>query len=238
MEKMIVFCDGASKGNPGPGGWGAIVEGGGSVHELGGFESHTTNNRMELMAAIEALRAAAPKQPTMVVVYTDSSYVINGISKWVHGWQKNGWQTKDKKEVLNRDLWERLIAAVLAVGVEVDWQYVGGHVGVAGNERVDAIASDFAENKPVTLYKGPTNTYTVDLSNLGASDEKKAAKSSSSARSKAKAYSYISLVDGKVLIHQTWGQCQARVTGKKARFKKSLSKEDEQSIVAAFSSGN
>ncbi len=237
-NRAVIFADGASKGNPGPGGWGAIVSIAGSVHELGSREEHTTNNRMELMAAIQALRAAAPKKPTQVIVYTDSSYVINGISKWVHGWQKNGWLTKEKKEVLNRDLWQQLIDAVLACGVEVDWQYVGGHVGVAGNERVDVIASDFAEGKQVALYAGSASTYGIDLMNLGVDDVKKKTRVSSGKHSKAKAYSYVSLVDGQIMVHRTWGECLARVNGKRARFKKALSKEDEQSIIAAFSKGH
>lgn len=236
METLTIFCDGASKGNPGPGGWGAIVAGWGSVVELGGADARTTNNRMELMAAIEALReAGAHPRTERMVVRTDSSYVINGISKWVHGWKKNGWVTAQKKEVMNRDLWERLITAVDALETTIDWQYVGGHVGIPGNERVDAIASDLAEGKKVVLYRGPREHYEVDLDALGAQAQKKAAKSASSARSKAKAYSYVSRVDGKVMVHKTWAECEARVRGKTARFKKALSPEDERAIIADFS---
>ncbi|MES2202984.1 MAG: ribonuclease HI [Patescibacteria group bacterium] len=235
MDKAVIFCDGASKGNPGLGGWGAVVLAGGHVQELGGAEAHTTNNRMELTAALNALRYVAPKGPASVVVYTDSNYVINGISKWVHGWKKKGWLTKEKKEVLNRDLWEQLHTAALSLGALIDWRYVGGHVGVAGNERVDAIASDFAVNKHVELYSGPSSTYTVNLANIGVDDVKKQSKSKSSERSKAKAYSYISEVGGVVMVHRAWEECKARVQGKKARFKKSLSAEDEKAIVAQFS---
>lgn len=238
MEKggtVLIFCDGASKGNPGPGGWGAVVAWGESVTELGGFEKHTTNNRMELHAAIGGLRAAESAPKGERVVYTDSSYVINGITKWVKGWKKNGWRTKEKKDVVNQDLWRALDEQVLASEGAIEWHYVGGHVGVAGNERADALASDFAERKKPALYSGPASSYGVAITNLGHDAIKQQAKASSSTRSKAKAYSYISKVDGVVMTHKTWGQCEARVRGKKARFKKALSPAEEQDILAAFS---
>ncbi len=235
MEKVLIFSDGASKGNPGPGGWAAVVAAGERVTELGGFEKHTTNNRMELRGAIEGLRDAHVPGGAQTVVYTDSSYVINGITKWIHGWKKTGWKTKDKKPVVNQDLWQSLDAAVAAHGREIEWQYVGGHVGVAGNERVDVIASDLAEGKKVALYRGAISGYTVDISNLGADSGLQKSKSASSARSKAKAYSYISRVDGKVLVHKTWKECEERVRGKTARFKKALTPQEEKDIVADFS---
>ncbi len=132
MEKIVIFCDGASKGNPGPGGWAAITVAGEHVTESGGFEKHTTNNRMELRAAIEGLYAVRTPSGKQTILYTDSSYVINGITKWVQGWKKNGWKTKDKKPVVNQDLWQSLDAAVASHGRNIEWQYVGGHVGVAG----------------------------------------------------------------------------------------------------------
>ena len=234
MENILIFRDGSSKGNPGPGGWAALVVVGDKVTELGGFEKHTTNNRMELLAAIEGLRACntAPRGPR--IIYTDSSYVINGITKWLHGWKKNGWKTKEKKAVINQDLWQSLDATAAASGSEVDWQYVGGHVGVAGNDRVDKIASELAEGKKVSLYHGARAGYVIDVSNLGADSGLQKNKSASSARSKAKAYSYISRVDGKVLVHKTWSECEQRVRGKKARFKKALSPEEEKEIIADF----
>ncbi len=235
MEKIVIFSDGASKGNPGPGGWGAITVAGDQVTESGGFEKHTTNNRMELRAAIEGLTAVRTPGGAQTMVYTDSNYVINGITKWVHGWKKNGWKTKDKKPVINQDLWQSLDAAVASHGRDIEWQYVGGHVGVAGNERVDAIASDLAEGKKVQLYYGARSGYGIDIANLGADSGLQKLKSASSERSKAKAYSYISRVDGIVMVHKTWKECEARVRGQKARFRKSLSPEDEKEIVADFS---
>jgi ribonuclease HI len=117
----------------------------------------------------------------------------------------------------------------------IDWQYVGGHVGIAGNERVDAIASDFALGKEVVLYAGDRAGYAIDVSNINFDEAKQKEKSKSSSRSKAKAYSYVSLVDGVVLTHKTWAECEARVKGKIARFKKALSLEDEKRIIIEFS---
>jgi ribonuclease HI len=235
MEKVVIFSDGASKGNPGPGGWGAVVVSGEQVVEVGGYEKLTTNNRMELRAAIEGLNAVRSKDAKQTILYTDSSYVINGITKWVHGWKKNGWRTKDKKPVINQDLWMSLDAAVAGHGRDIEWTYVGGHVGVVGNERVDRIASDYAEGKKVDLYYGPLAEYPIDIANLGADSDLQKSKSASNERSKAKAYSYISRVDGKVMVHKTWKECEERVRGKTARFKKALSPEEEKDIVAEFS---
>jgi len=240
IKNVIIFCDGASKGNPGPGGWGAIAASQTEVHELGGAERNTTNNRMELLAAISALEEMdslnlEQAREREVTIYTDSSYVINGITKWVQGWQNNGWLTKAKQPVMNQDLWEELLAAVEKFDTTIEWQYVGGHVGIAGNERVDKIASDFAEGKEVKLYKGSRSAYKIDIENINLDESLKKEKSASKTRSKAKAYSYVSLVDGKVLVHKTWAECEARVKGKAARFKKALSVEEEAEIIKEFS---
>lgn len=234
MQEILLFTDGASKGNPGKGGWGAVVAGNGKVVELGGAEGHTTNNRMELMAALRGLQHAKSLPPGPRILRTDSSYVINGITKLVHGWQKNGWQTKEKKDVLNKDLWSDLVEA--ASGQQVAWEYVGGHVGIAGNERVDTIASEYALGNAVRLYKGPIEEYEVDIANLAHDTVLKERKSSGKSRSTTKAFSYISEVGGVVLVHKSWRECEARVRGRRARFKKAISPADEAAIVAQFSS--
>jgi ribonuclease HI len=233
-EKIVIFCDGASKGNPGAGGWGAIVVVGSAIHELGGFEKNTTNNRMELCAALEALEKARTLSNGEVTVYTDSSYVINGITKWVMGWQRNGWLTQEKKPVLNQDLWEPLVKAVENFDTVINWEYVGGHVGIEGNERVDSIASDLALGKKIDLYTGPIDGYLIDVKNIKFDKNLVKAKSDTKARSKLKAYSYVSMVGGVVMKHKTWAECEARVRGKAARFKKALSEEDEANIVKEF----
>jgi ribonuclease HI len=134
--RVIVHTDGACSGNPGPGGWGAILQWNGHTRELKGGEPHTTNNRMELMAAIRALEAL--KRSCTVELYTDSQYLRDGITKWIHGWKRNGWRTADKKPVKNAELWQRLDAAL--ANHHVTWHWVRGHSGHDLNERADELA--------------------------------------------------------------------------------------------------
>ena len=134
---VVAYTDGACSGNPGPGGWGAILTHGGHEKELSGGEAHTTNNRMELMAAIAALDAL--KRPSKVELHTDSKYVHDGISQWIRGWKRNGWKTADKKPVKNDDLWKRLDAA--RSRHDVKWHWVKGHAGHELNERADGLAN-------------------------------------------------------------------------------------------------
>ena len=141
MKQVEIFTDGACKGNPGPGGWGALLRMGAREKELSGSEPHTTNNRMEMTAVIRALDALT--QPCTVTLHTDSKYVIDGITKWIHGWQKRGWVNASKKPVLNRDLWEELLQAVRPHTIR--WEWVKGHSGHPENERVDRLASDAAD---------------------------------------------------------------------------------------------
>jgi ribonuclease HI len=141
LPDVEIFTDGACKGNPGPGGWGAILRSNGKERELSGGETPTTNNRMELMAAIEALNAL--KRPCHVQLWTDSNYVRDGITKWIHGWRRNGWKTADKKPVKNAELWQALLDATAPH--RIDWHWVKGHAGHPENERADALACAEAE---------------------------------------------------------------------------------------------
>jgi ribonuclease HI len=134
--EVEIFTDGACSGNPGPGGWGAILRFSGREREMSGGDPATTNNKMELTAAIMALEAL--KRPCRVRLFTDSSYVRDGVTKWIHGWKRNGWRTSDKKPVKNVDLWQRLDAARLPH--HVDWIWVKGHSGHPENERADRLA--------------------------------------------------------------------------------------------------
>ncbi len=136
-DEVHAWTDGACKGNPGPGGWGAWLRFGEHERELFGGEELTTNNRMELTAVIEALRAL--NRPCAVTLHVDSQYVMNGVTRWVPGWKRNGWRTADKKPVKNRDLWEALDAELARH--QVTWQWVKGHAGDPGNERADALAN-------------------------------------------------------------------------------------------------
>jgi ribonuclease HI len=140
LTPVEIATDGACKGNPGPGGWGALIRAAGQEKELSGGEKLTTNNRMELMAAIEALNALT--RPCQVTLSTDSRYVMDGLTKWIHGWQKNGWRTAARQPVKNAELWQALLAA--AKPHKIDWKWVKGHAGHPDNERADKLASDAA----------------------------------------------------------------------------------------------
>lgn len=135
---IVIHTDGACSGNPGPGGWGAILHWKGHEKELSGAEAETTNNRMELMAAIAALEAL--KRRSTVRLVTDSTYVRDGVTKWIHGWKRNGWKTAAKKPVKNEDLWKRLDA--IASNHDVTWEWVKGHAGHPENERADQLARE------------------------------------------------------------------------------------------------
>ena len=139
MNTVTIYTDGACKGNPGPGGWGALLSAGSTEKELFGGERETTNNRMELTAVIEGL--AALKRPCIVHLYLDSEYVRKGITEWIHGWKAKGWKTAAKQPVKNADLWQRLDALVHDGVHHIEWHWVKGHAGDPGNERADALAN-------------------------------------------------------------------------------------------------
>jgi ribonuclease HI len=137
-DGLVIYTDGACSGNPGPGGWGVLMQFKGKEKTLNGGEEDTTNNRMEMMAAIKALEAINPKFKGPVTLWTDSTYVMKGITEWIHGWKKRGWKKSDKKPVVNKDLWQQLDA--LNAEHDVTWKWVKGHAGIDGNERADELA--------------------------------------------------------------------------------------------------
>jgi ribonuclease HI len=236
---IIVFTDGAAKGNPGPGGWGAIVVSPDQrVTELGGGAPHTTNNRMELGGAIAALQHVADR-PEPVAIYTDSTYLIQGITQWIWGWRKRGWKTAEGGDVLNRELWEQLSNLVAARGTsgKVDWHWVRGHVGTPGNERADQISVAFALQQPADLYNGPLDGYALPILQLPddtALPKRSASKGTGTAQ-KTAAYSYLSVVGGVAMRHVTWAECERRVKGQSgARFKKATSAADESAILSGW----
>jgi ribonuclease HI len=140
MNSVVIYTDGACKGNPGPGGWGVVLQSGAQQKELFGGELNTTNNRMEMMAVIQALQAL--KRPCEVTLFLDSEYVRKGITEWVHGWKVRGWKTAAKQPVKNVDLWQQLDQLVTTSGHKIDWRWVKGHAGDPGNERADELAND------------------------------------------------------------------------------------------------
>ena len=148
MNPVRIYTDGACKGNPGPGGWGVVLLAGTTEKELFGGEALTTNNRMELMAVIEALTAL--KRPCAVTLYLDSEYVRKGITEWIAGWKARGWRTASRQPVKNVDLWQRLDALVAGTGHTIAWRWVKGHSGDPGNERADRLANRGVEHARVT----------------------------------------------------------------------------------------
>ncbi len=156
---LTIYTDGACKGNPGPGGWGIVLQSSEWVLERGGRDEATTNNRMELLAAIEALTHVP--LDAKACICSDSKYVIQGIQEWISGWKRNGWRNAAGKPVANQDLWQQL--DLLATRAGITWQYVPAHTGIPGNERADAIASAFASGQIPILYKGSFAAYPIQL---------------------------------------------------------------------------
>ena len=235
---LVAFTDGSSLGNPGPGGWGVVLVYPrlGEVIELGGTKLNTTNNEMELTAIVSALSYAAHNDEPLRI-YSDSKYAIQGVTEWMYDWARNGWKTASKEDVKNQALWKTLYQLVEERGPDtISWHHVRGHVGIPGNERVDDIARLLAEGTNVKLYRGSIDDYSYPdvLTEPPADGGREAAKKKSSSSSSAKAYSYLSLVDGILQRHATWADCEARVKGNNAKFKKALSKEHEDEIIAEW----
>lgn len=230
-NSLILFTDGSSLGNPGPGGWGSLLAYPklDEVIELGGTKTRTTNNEMELTAIVSGLSYAINSQ-AHIHVYTDSQYAINGATKWMYGWVKNGWQTSTKEPVKNKEIWETLHSLITDRGAHtISWHHVRGHIGIPGNERVDDIARELAEGINVKMYRGKLSEYPdKNILILPTEEEvKEAVKHKKS----GKAFSYLSLVGGVVERHSTWPECEARVKGVSARYKKAVSRDHEVEIL-------
>jgi len=213
MNQIIIYGDGACSGNPGPGGWGAVLynPGKASIAELGGHEPRSTNNKMELTALIESLNFLHKSQipPSQVQAYWDSSYVVNGYSKWIYGWQKKGFKKSDGQQVLNLDLWQEIWRLIKDYG-KITIERVDGHSGIPANERCDEIAVAFSKKQSPDLFKGSIENYTALSANdfVPNNDGQKFPV-------------YLSKVDGQVQEHKTWAECQSRVKGTSgAAFKK------------------
>ena len=212
----------------------------GKVKELGGGEPHTTNNRMEMTAALEALRTLS-KVKTLTTreirLYTDSTYLIKGITEWIHGWKKRGWKNAEGKDISNREIWEALDQTIRDGQFKVEWNYVPGHEGYPGNERCDVIAVAFSKSSGVSLYDGPRDGYGLNIERVPpvqSLEAKSAAKGSAKLAKKGPAV-YLSLVDGVLHRDETWKACEARVKGRAGvRFKKVESPEEEALILKSW----
>jgi ribonuclease HI len=237
---LTIFSDGACKGNPGPGGWGTILERGGHYFECGGGEPDSTNNRMEMTAAIEGLKRANSGEKIRLV--TDSRYLIDGATKWIWGWKKKGWRKADGAEVLNLDLWKQIDR--LQSNLKLKWEHVAGHSGHPENERCDVIASTFGHGNPVELREGD-GAWIFEATPRPVTRKPKKAASSAKAKKhtappatgeKYAAPLYLSLVNGAIREHDTWGECEARIKGVKgSRCKKVKSRGEHIDAITSWS---
>lgn len=247
--EIEIYTDGSSRGNPGPGGWGAIIVMGEAkgirVRELGGRENNTTNNRMELMALYQALAhveklagGESSGKKKQIIIHSDSSYVLNGVTIWMYAWEKNGWKTKTKEDVLNKDIWEQILPLAFRLGkkCEVIFKKVAGHAGIFGNERADIIATSYADGERVLLYSGGISEYEKLLGGkLEDRNESVPVKKAKKSTSSKKAFSYVSLVDGKISVDNAWEACEKKVKGKKgAKFQKVFSKQEENDLIGVW----
>lgn len=236
-ENLIIFTDGACSGNPGPGGWGAIVAyPEGQIKELGGQGEQTTNNQMELMGAIKAL-SWIKDDPRPVYLYTDSVYVIRGITQWIFGWMRKGWTNSEGEPVANREIWQTLKALVDKRGAKnIQWKFCRGHNGVPGNERCDEIAVKMTQRKWADLYEGPLVGYSVAIYDIPEDEPLPEMKNNKT--EKAAAYSYLSYVGGTVRRHANWASCERYTKGQSgAKFKKAAAASDEVEILKAWGLG-
>ncbi len=242
-NNIVIFTDGSSRGNPGPGGWGAVVIApDGKVTELGGREAHTTNNRMEIAAALGALGfVEARKLVGDVVIHTDSAYLLNGVTGWMYGWEKNGWKTKTGEPVLNQDLWRELGAVVFRLKQKnvLDWKKVSGHTGHRGNERADVIATNAADQAQQILFIGNLSDYERMIGGSVYSGTDEALVEKKKGKKSGPAYSYVSAVGGIVMTHKTWAECEARVKGKRGvKFQKVFSSTEETDLISRWKQSN
>lgn len=238
-EKIIVFTDGACSGNPGPGGWGTIICFDKTlIHELGGKKTLTTNNKMELLSVIEALNYLA-KNNDEIAFYTDSTYVINGVTKWMWGWAKKNWINSENNPVSNRDLWEQLYSLVAKKKDKLTWNYVRGHTGVVGNERCDQIAVSFSRDEEVYLYKTEYENYPYKIFPLPANEALPEAKFGAKNKTTKEVSYYISVVGGVVTRHETWKDCEMAVKGRSgAKFKKVKDQAEQEQVLKGWGYGS
>ena len=234
LPYIVIYTDGACSGNPGPGGWGSvIVTPELEVYELGGAEIPSTNNRMEISAALHALKSVS-QIDAPVHIYTDSTYLIRGITQWIWGWRKKGWKTAEGKDVVNKDLWEDLSRTIAArsATAKIEWKWVRGHTGHFGNERCDQIAVAYSKKTYVQLFRGSLKDYAEPILDFPDSNGLPEIKPK---EEKKPAFSYLSVVDGLAVRHADWPSCERRTKGRSgAKFKKAMSSSDEATILESW----
>jgi len=239
QNKIVIYGDGACSGNPGPGGWGSIVITPKHVEELAGSHPATTNNRMEISAILNALSWCLGKSAGIeeVLIFTDSVYLIRGITQWIFGWKKRGWKTAENGEVSNQELWQELDQTISALkkknpDIKLQWNFVKGHAGVPGNERCDEMAVAGTKDQYVDLYQGSPKNYRFDVSILP--EIKPLPEMKKKSDEAGKPAWYISFVNGVFSRHQTWKECEALVKGRPAKFKKVTNEEEEAQVKKSW----
>lgn len=239
VKSITIYGDGACSGNPGPGGYGAIIIfPDSSVTELSQFHPQTTNNRMEILAIFHSLELVLHSkwmtEVEQIQIFTDSVYLIRAATQWLFGWKKRGWKTAANEEVANQDLWIEFDKLLFNLkkknpAAKLEWNFVKGHAGVPGNERCDQIAVAMSKNDFIELYRGSSKGYHFDVAVLPEKRPLPEAKDRSSEPKKAAWY--LSLVNGVFKTHKTWAECEAVVKGRPGvKFKKVTSSEEEELI--------
>ena len=245
MKTLTMYTDGASRGNPGPGGWGAVIlvdlpaQAGGYAMEISGSSKKATNNQMELQAVLEVLSdSGARSHEGPVIIYSDSAYVVNGLNSWVYGWEKKKWITTQKTPVENKSMWQKALILLKEYGGRLSVEKIKGHGGELYNERCDELAVAAALGKKQKHFKGSQKDYDKFLIEIGTSKKVESGKlkvKGKTKKSTGPAYSYVSLVNGKVHADKTWAECEKRVKGKKgAKYKKVFSKAEETSLIQEY----
>lgn len=233
-----IFTDGATRGNPGPGGYGVVVLD--RVHdklfEYGQHKALTTNNEMELAAVLRALLVAKENDYRSFTLFTDSKYVHTGVTAWRFGWAKRGWTNKEGEPIKNRELWQEVHKVLSTTGfVDIQWVRVSGHMGVPGNEAADSVATMFADKKKIDLAAGPVDpSRWAELSQVPNLEEIEAIRARKRAHTSGEGCWYISLIDGVVEDHQTWDECKKRTTGVYSKYKKVCSEEEKVEVLAGW----
>lgn len=230
-SEVVLYTDGGCIGNPGPGGWAAILVRSGRYEELGGGEPATTNNRMEMTAALRGLERSRPGERVRVV--TDSRYLVDGMTRWIRGWKARGWRKADKEPVLNQDLWQALEAA--AADRQVKWEHVAGHSGHPENERCDRIANGFARGEKPELRSGDGSWIYAPVAVAPVPTASLPAAPADGSNDRLPQPVYLSCVEGAVEEHATWTACETRIKGVKgARCKKVHSKSEYFAAMLAW----
>lgn len=243
MDSIIIYTDGACSGNPGPGGWGSVVYvpsgkmNQGIVTELSGYLAPTTNNQMELQSVISALKFVAPTD-NEIIVYTDSTYVIRGMTQWIFAWKNRGWKTAEGKDVSNKSLWIELESVVKKCSKKIQWKYVRGHQGIHGNERCDALAVAESKREFIEKYSGASEYYFFDILETPLTEplpEMKGKKTDSTGNLKPADVSYLSYINGVLYRDKTWSACEARIKGRPGVvFKKVKNESEEKECLAKW----